>query len=87
MADSARPPNVVDGVGLDSLEYKPSTKEVGIKIYGDFGTEEGQRIVVKKLEFALVMRVRLAASLGLPLPGSTPAHLLTEEEVQRMYNP
>lgn len=84
MAKLTSPSDVVEGFGLDSLEYKASTKDVGIKIYGDFGTQEGQAAVVEKLNFAISVRARLAAAVGVPLPNLV-TRLPSDDEVQSMF--
>lgn len=56
-------------LGLDSMEYKASTKDVGFKIYGDFDTEEGRKNVEDKMNYIINLRIRTMASLGLPIPG------------------
>ncbi len=67
--------DIIEGTGLDSMEFKASTKDVGFKVYGDFGTPEGQKIVETKVNFVINLRIRTLASLGLPLPGGTLASL------------
>lgn len=73
---------IVEGMGIDSLEYKASTKDIGFKIYGDFDTEEGRVEVESKLNYLINLRIRLMASIGLPLPGrslpSLPPESFTE---------
>ncbi len=82
---SSRPPIVVEGVGLDSIEYKASKKDVGVKIYGDFGTPKGQTVAVEKLNSIIKLRVQLAAVVCLPLPDGTMAHLPSENSHAGLY--